>query len=248
LKTKLLIDADIYAFRALATTEEETNWGNDVWTLSADHKQALTVFTNEMQKITEELNSDNLLLCFSGSDNFRKHINPTYKGNRKNTRKPLGYSTFVENLKAAYDWQMHDNLEADDVLGMLATRPDNTGDCVVVSEDKDLMTIPCKLYRPHADERMDISEQDADRHFFMQTLTGDPTDGYKGCPTIGAKRAEAILGSRPAWSLVEAAFIKQGLTREDALLQARMARILRWSDWDEKKREPILWEPSRGAA
>ena len=82
----------------------------------------------------------------------------------------------------------------------------------------------------------------------MQTLTGDPTDGYKGCPTIGAKRAEAILGSRPAWSLVEAAFIKQGLTREDALLQARMARILRWSDWDQEKREPILWEPSRGAA
>ncbi len=246
--TKLLIDADIYAFRALAATEEETNWGDDVWTLSADHRAAYAAFSGEMLKIKEELKSDDLLLCFSGSDNFRKQINPTYKGNRKNSRKPLGYAAFVDKLKQEYDWKQHDNLEADDVLGMLATRPDNTGACVVVSEDKDLMTIPCKLYRPHADERLDISEQDADRNFYMQTLTGDPTDGYKGCPTIGAKRAEAILGSRPAWSLVEAAFIKQGLTKEDALMQARMARILRWSDWDEKKREPILWRPDRGAA
>ena len=245
---KLLIDADIYAFRALAATEEETNWGDDVWTLSADHRAAYAAFSGEILKIKEELKSDDLLLCFSGSDNFRKQINPTYKGNRKNSRKPLGYAAFVDKLKQEYDWKQHDNLEADDVLGMLATRPDNAGACVVVSEDKDLMTIPCKLYRPHADERLNISEQDADRNFYMQTLTGDPTDGYKGCPTIGAKRAEAILGSRPAWSLVEAAFIKQGLTKEDALMQARMARILRWSDWDEKKREPILWRPDRGAA
>lgn len=243
---KVLIDADIYAFRALAATEEETNWGDDVWTLSADHRAGMNAFTSEIDKIKEVLNSEDLLLCFSGSDNFRKHINPTYKGNRKNSRKPLGYPAFVEELKSKYEWQLHDNLEADDVLGLLATRPDNAGQCVVVSEDKDLMTIPCKLYRPHADERLDISEADADKNFLTQTLTGDATDGYSGCPTIGAKRAAALLGNRPAWSLVEAAFIKQGLTREDALLQARMARILRWSDWDDKNRKPILWEPKRG--
>ena len=78
----------------------------------------------------------------------------------------------------------------------------------------------------------------------MQTLTGDSTDGYPGCPTIGQKRAEGLLGQRPAWSVVEQAFIKQGLTKADALLQARMARILRWSDWDATKNEPKLWEPA----
>ena len=51
--TKLLIDADIYAFRALAATEEETNWGDDVWTLSADHRAAYAAFSSEMLKIKE---------------------------------------------------------------------------------------------------------------------------------------------------------------------------------------------------
>ena len=28
-----------------------------------------------------------------------------------------------------------------------------------------------------------------------------------------------------------------------ALLNARLARILRWSDWDAKNKQPILWRP-----
>jgi DNA polymerase-1 len=126
----------------------------------------------------------------------------------------------------------------------MATTPENVGKAIIVSDDKDLKTIPGKLYRPTADERLDITEAEADKHFYMQTLTGDSTDGYPGCPTIGQKRAEGLLGQRPAWSVVEQAFIKQGLTKADALLQARMARILRWSDWDTKKNEVKLWEPA----
>jgi DNA polymerase-1 len=40
-------------------------------------------------------------------------------------------------------------------------------------------------------------------------------------------------------------YAKAGLTEADALRQARLARILRWTDWDNKKKEPILWTPSR---
>ena len=41
------------------------------------------------------------------------------------------------------------------------------------------------------------------------------------------------------------AFEKKGLTEDDALLQARVARILRASDYDFKKKEPIMWTPVR---
>jgi len=57
--------------------------------------------------------------------------------------------------------------------------------------------------------------------------------------------ATKILGKRPDWSLVENHYLKKGLTKEDALLQARLARILRWSDWDEEKSIIKLWEPKR---
>ena len=73
---------------------------------------------------------------------------------------------------------------------------------------------------------------------------GDPTDGISGIKGVGAKTAEKILGSRPHWSLVEQAYRKAGLSRDDAIQQARLVRILRWSDWDAEKETVKLWKPS----
>ena len=111
----------------------------------------------------------------------------------------------------------------------------------IVSDDKDMKTISGRLYRPMSDELLEISAEDADRYFLTQVLTGDTADGYKGVPGIGPKKAEAILGPRPHWGAVEKAYIDAGLTRDDAIQQARLARILRWSDWHEG--EPMLWTP-----
>ena len=63
-----------------------------------------------------------------------------------------------------------------------------------------------------------ISEKEADAFFLTQCLTGD-SDGYSGIPGI-PKKAEAILGARPDWSLVEAAYIKHNMTRDDAIRMA----------------------------
>ena len=80
---------------------------------------------------------------------------------------------------------------------------------------------------------------------YTQTLTGDVTDGYAGCPKIGPKTAEKILGSHPTWNAVVQAYQKENLTADYALTQARLARILRASDWDEEKQQVKLWEPTR---
>ena len=44
-------------------------------------------------------------------------------------------------------------------------------------------------------------------------------------------------------AVVEAFTFKAGLTEADALKQARLARILRWSDWNSETKTPILWSP-----
>ena len=58
----------------------------------------------------------------------------------------------------------------------------------------------------------------------------------KGLPGIGPVKAKAILGPRPSWGAVEKAYIKAGFTRDDAIRQARLVRILRHCDWDQKER------------
>ncbi len=81
-----------------------------------------------------------------------------------------------------------------------------------------------------------------------QTLTGDSTDGYKGCPKVGpvaaARLLEPLMGE-PAgmWIAVLLSFKKAGLTEADALVQARVARILRHTDYDFTNKLPILWTP-----
>ena len=118
-----------------------------------------------------------------------------------------------------------------------------------------------------------ITEDEADYWHMLQALMGDATDGYAGCPGTGPKGAETVLADPrrfveetyevtrgkdkgqtktrwiddgPAESLWEAVvchYAKAGLTEEDALVQARVARILRASDYNLKTKEVIPWKP-----
>ena len=82
----------------------------------------------------------------------------------------------------------------------------------------------------------------------MQVLTGDATDGYPGLPGLGPVGAEKVLLGRDlldelkCWEAIVAAYVKKGLTEADALVQARMARILRAEDYSAYKGVK-LWEP-----
>ena len=81
-------------------------------------------------------------------------------------------------------------LEADDLLGIKATKE---AYCIIISEDKDLKTIPAMVFNPAKDTQVtNISQWEADYNHMMQTLTGDQTDGYAGCPSVGPKTAQKI--------------------------------------------------------
>jgi len=45
------------------------------------------------------------------------------------------------------------------------------------------------------------------------------------------------------WAGVCRAYGAKGLTETDAVIQARMARVLRAEDWDFQKKAPRLWCP-----
>lgn len=248
----LLIDADLYLYRATVATEQEICWDEDeganLWSLDTDLKLAKELFFDQLDTFKDKLHDDRIILCLSSPNNFRKDVLSTYKGSRKKTRKPLGYSAMLKWAKFLFSSVEIDGLEADDVMGILATKPENKDKAIIVSDDKDMKTVPSKIYRPMSDERFDISIDDADRNFLTQCLTGDITDGYSGLKGFGPKTAEKLLGPRPAWSIVEKAYLDAGHTKKDALTQARLARILRWEDWDYDNKRPILFTGAKHAA
>lgn len=243
-KRTLLIDADILLYTESMAVEREFDWGDDWWTLHADLREAEERVDVWLLEIKDLLDADNFLLALTGNRNWRKDVLPSYKSNRKGKRKPVIYPALKQYVMDTYKCAMFDRLEADDVMGILQTDADGTAETVIVSEDKDMLTVPGLLYRPIRPEEgiQEVTLEDADRNHLLQTLTGDSTDGYSGCPGIGAKTAEKVLKQND-WSLVVAAYEKAGLTEDDALQQARVARILRHGEYNSKKDEVNLWTP-----
>ena len=130
-------------------------------------------------------------------------------------------------------------LEADDAMGIYATQHKGN---IIVSPDKDMRQIPGKLY--NLETTQDITAEEGTQWHYIQTLAGDQTDGYSGVPGIGVKRAETLFNKEGYnWSTVVKAFEDKGLTEDDALLNARLARILTIDDYDTTRQEPILWTP-----
>ncbi|MEQ2869335.1 hypothetical protein AAAV92_10810 [Selenomonas noxia] len=251
MRLKLLIDADMFAFMACASATYEAEWESGISSYFADFEEVKANFTSRLDAAVEtaldrhKYTGDyDILLCLSDrDDNFRRHVLPTYKAHRKG-QKPLCYWRLVDWMQEEGTVYLRPSLEADDCIGILATLEKNKDKCIIISGDKDMRTLPGYHYDFLRDVYEYISEEEADRNFLTQTLTGDTTDGYSGCPKVGAVNAERILDEDCSWNAVVKAYEKQHLTEEDALQQARVARILRACDYDFKKREVKLWTPS----
>ena len=235
----LLIDADFIVYKCCAACETEIDYGEDVIFVTSNFSDAYKAVTNEIQKISSKFyNLHEPILFFSDSVNFRKKISPDYKGHR-NRKKPCGYKRVISNLKIQYNVIIMKELEADDAMGIHATaHPGN----IIVSPDKDMRQIPGKLY--NLDDTVEITAEEGAKWHMIQTLAGDQTDGYSGVPGIGVKRAETLFNKQGySWSTVVKAFVDKGLTEDDALMNARLAKILTLDDYDTKRQEPKLWSP-----
>ncbi|MDD1013858.1 hypothetical protein [Pseudomonas rubra] len=205
LKVGLAFDMDYLIFSAMSGAEKEEDWGEDVWTLTCDHKKARNSLFAAIKSIKSDiaaqlkrkfkLTDDKYefvdLCILSGDDNWRKKILETYKANRKGKRKPVGYRKFCQEImdhfsENAFKW---DGVEGDDVCGILMTNPGLVGcDRVIsVSCDKDFNTVPGYFFWLTENDLVKNDEATADLHHMFQTLKGDTTDGYGGCPGVGAE-------------------------------------------------------------
>ena len=178
------------------------------------------------------------ILFFSHFDNFRKKIYPEYKGHR-NRKKPCGYKKVISMLHDDYQVVILPELEADDSMGIYATKYPGG---VIVSPDKDMRQIPGSLY--DFNELTLIEPEDGLHWHYIQTLAGDATDGYSGCPGIGVKRATTLFEKKGYnWNTIKEAFAEKDLDEDVALMNARLAKILTKDYYDDKRRVPILWSP-----
>tara|TARA_R100001082_G_scaffold22865_1_gene11088 strand:+ start:329 stop:1108 length:780 start_codon:yes stop_codon:yes gene_type:complete len=237
---KLLIDADFIVYKACAAAESEVDFGNDVILVTSNFSNAYNATKRELTKLKNKFGSfSTLILFFSDSLNFRKKILADYKGHR-NRKKPCGYKRVINKLKTEFEVIIMPTLEADDAMGVYSTQyPGN----IICSPDKDMRQIPGKLY--NMEKTTLISESDGAKWHLIQSMAGDQTDGYSGVPGIGVKRAESLFKEKGYnWKTVVETFEEKDLSEDEALINARLAKILTKDDYDFKEKRPILWSPS----
>lgn len=206
-----------------------------------------------------------LTLSSVKSDSFRHRLWPDYKANRTGS-KPLAYATIRSALEMEFEVYQEAGLEADDLMGIGGSA--ENAQCVIVSGDKDMKTVPAIVFNPMQDKRpVRIKPAIADQMWMRQTMIGDSVDNYPGIPGVGPTTADAILlsphrlrktnvGKRVAkwkWVKGEPCSLWQSMLdyaekaevdEAHLITMAQVARILRTGDFNKETRTVRLWHPA----
>lgn len=260
MKKTILIDADIIAFKSSARADQPDVFDPDIKRQDYDVLDCLNHANFAIDHIKDRCNSDDVILFFSPDDrdNFRKVICNSYKQTRNLSAKPSCYWPLVHSLRSAYESKTAIGIEGDDLMGIYQT-DSRTGKTIIASSDKDMMTIEGDIYNFHRDEMYSVSRNQANYNWMWQTLVGDSVDHYSGAKGIGKVKAENILpvldeDAEPLgyfkrlWHEVlltfESIFNDKNTALTEAVRQARLARILRCTDYCEERHAIKLWTPN----
>lgn len=130
----------------------------------------------------------------TGNKNFRVHVDPEYKANRKDVKKPEHLPAIRKYLQTHHFAQVSEGCEADDFFGQacLDAKKENM-EPIVVSIDKDLNQIAGIHYNFVRDELYVVTERQADKVFWRQMLEGDRADNITGINQVGPKKAAGMI-------------------------------------------------------
>lgn len=244
---KALIDGDILAYRFGCVWQYTIEWDENTKSDFCDTERAAFELDHYVDWVVQRVEADDYAICLSSDLNFRYQVLPTYKHNRADKTPPSLVEWLKSYMPEAHPYIVIEPLEADDVMGILQTRGDE--ETIICTIDKDLDQIVGKHYNLNKDILYEVDQETADYFFYQQILTGDSVDGFKGIPRCGPVCAQKLLDATPHdewWSAIMKLAEKKGLDEDYMLQQARVARILRASDYNFNKKEIILWTPMKG--
>lgn len=260
----LIIDADYLVYTQAVTHEQDIDFGDGFGGKIVDF-DAAWARVREAIDLWHSAFDAQPVICIGDrrGQYFRNDIWPTYKANRGEPLELVGQ--LREALIDEYYTKAKPGLEGEDVAGILLTSPRHLkGKKMIIGVDKDLLTLPGWHYNPMKGQKFYVYPHEADWWTAYQTLVGDVTDGFPGCKWSGPGHARRHLECgfglplKDLWHLILEAFIDLGHRANGwntasmvegsalwhtALTQLRLARILRYEDYDFDKQEVKLWTP-----
>lgn len=177
-----------------------------------ENTSAIFGFALMLDEILESETPDMIAVAFDPpGGTFRHEAYPDYKAHRDETPEAIRFAVpFIKQLLAAYRIPVLEvaGYEADDVIGTLAKRAEVAGlEVMMVTPDKDygqLVSPRVRMYRPMQGGGYETwGEAEICAKFGLShtgqvidylALVGDSADNLPGCPRIGDKTAQKLLG------------------------------------------------------
>lgn len=240
----LLLDGNSLAYRAFFALPLLTN-------SQGVHTNAAYGFTMMLQNILEEHHPEQILVAWDkGKVTFRHETFKEYKGGRQKTPNELREQfPIIRDILTAHGIAQYEleAYEADDIIGTLANRYNDSHEVIIISGDKDLTQLvtdkttvfitrkgitDMEKYTPeHVMEKYGITPPQI---IDMKGLMGDSSDNIPGVPGVGEKTAlkllkqyETVEGVYEHLDDITAKKLNENLTtyRDQAFMSKQLATI-----------------------
>ncbi len=202
----LLIDGNSMLFRAYYATA----YSQKMTTSSGIYTNAIYGFAVMLQKAVDVISPDKVMVALDhDKDNFRKEVYADYKGTRSATPDDLVMQfpilrEYLSAINMEY-YEVH-GLEADDIIGSLAKKYDQTYDVNILTSDRDMLQLvddntkvwlmvkgisemkcmtPEAIYEDYSLTPSQIID--------LKGLSGDKSDNIPGVRKVGDKTAIKLL-------------------------------------------------------
>lgn len=139
---------------------------------------------------------DGLELFLTGKGNFRESLATIkgYKANRDPEHRPVHYKSIRRYLVNRWGATVVDGIEADDAVAMAGAEGGyDPSRIVIVTCDKDLLTVPGLQYNFQKRQFVEVSPEQALLNFYRQLVMGDSTDNIGGAFRSGKAAADKYL-------------------------------------------------------
>lgn len=246
-----LIDADSLLYKIGFAMESKVDWDcTDEYDYYSNFDSQVDSLKSKVDNIMRATGCDDYELWLTGSGNFRNDNPLGYKQNRVGVRKPTDFNELKKWMIDNMNTHIAIGIEADDMVVYL--KDTNYDKYILCAIDKDVL-YQCegRHYNYGKEVTVSVTAHEAIWFAYYQTLAGDITDGYKGCPGIGDVKAKKILLEadnatrlkdmtidRMYWNFIVSAYEDKGLSEEEAIQTMRLANMKQYNG-----KEVRLWNP-----
>jgi DNA polymerase-1 len=192
----VFVDGHYYAYRSFYAIASLTN-------SKGEPTNAAYGFASALLRMVEDLHPTRGAVIFDGGiPAERLATHPEYKANRKETPEALEKQfPLLREVASALGWPVIsvEEEEADDVIASYV-KAVHAQDCVVATNDKDLMVLVdegCRIYQPQSQGFVLLGPPEVETKWGVPAgkvpellaLTGDASDNFPGVPGVGPKTA-----------------------------------------------------------